>query len=340
MHNYNVGDRVRVRSDLVVDRRYGDNTFVEAMTPLRGKVVTIKSLFCDSEYTIEEDSKYWTNEMLEGKEIVNKHKIGDKVTVRGDLEYCQQYGANAVNGDMMNFKGQEVTIKSIVNESRGQYTIEEADWTWTNEMFIEEAEGITTPEGFDDYKVGDKVKVKSTLMAGDRWKCCGTTIEMAQLRGKIVTIKTVRTEHGAKYYTIEETHYNWVSEMFEGRIGGGETPSKLINADIPLKPIEVGDRVRVKRNINTDMSFQGWSISEDMVDLRGSIITITYVGRDSDGIYYESEDEDEDELTWTIDMIERLDIVPKSSEAGIIKAMKNFSDEDLEWEIERRRKQV
>lgn len=271
MHNYNVGDRVRVKSDLIVNRRYGDNTVVSDMTPLCGKVVTIKTLFRDSEYTIEESSRYWTNEMFESKDEI-----------------------------------------------------------------------ITTPEGFDDYNVGDRVKVIESLSVRDRWKCCGATSAMTELKGTIVTIKSVREERGAKYYTIEEDHYNynWVSEMFEGRIGI-QPHNDLVNGDMPLKPIGVGDRVRVKRNINTDMSFQGWNVSSDMVDLRGSIITISHVGRDSDGIYYDSEegDDDGDDLTWTIDMIERLDIVPKSSEAGIIKAMKNFSDEDLEWEIERRRKQ-
>lgn len=338
MSRYKVGDRVKIKSNLVVDRHYGCNSFVQAMTPMLGKVATIKSICGSSEYTLQEFGKYWTDEMIEGLEIIDKYKVGDVVTVRSDLEYCQGYGANAVNGDMMNYRGQEVTIKSIVNESRGQYTIEEADWTWTTEMFVSKSNGITTPEGFDDYKVGDKVKVKDNLDIHDNWKCCGATSSMVELKGKIVTISNVKVEDGYNYYNVEEDPCWWVSEMFEGRIGGTRGQD-LVNANLLLKPIEVGDRVRVKKRLDTDMSFQGWTVTQDMVDLGGSIITITYVGRDSDGVYYESEDEDGDDIIWTIDMIERLDIIPKSSEAGIIKAMKNFSDEDLEWELERRRKQ-
>ena len=39
---YKVGDKVRVREDLVVDQWYGDDIFVSGMDSYKGQVVTIK----------------------------------------------------------------------------------------------------------------------------------------------------------------------------------------------------------------------------------------------------------------------------------------------------------
>lgn len=70
MAKYKVGDKVRVRSDLKLGRRYlmedeetGDS-FVEPMDNLLGKVVTIKEIA--TKYRIEEMTYNWTDEMFEG----------------------------------------------------------------------------------------------------------------------------------------------------------------------------------------------------------------------------------------------------------------------------------
>lgn len=68
------------------------------------------------------------------------------------------------------------------------------------------------------YNVGDKVRVRKDLRAGDGklylmdGKSFGDTFvdNMAHLVGKVVTIKTAN-----KMYTIEECGYNWTDEMFE-----------------------------------------------------------------------------------------------------------------------------
>ena len=85
---YKVGDKVRVRIDLVVGRIYGAETFVSDMENLKGKQVTIKG-FYDNKYLIEEDDAiwFWTDEMLSPVEetfnvgdVVYDDK-GDKVTL-------------------------------------------------------------------------------------------------------------------------------------------------------------------------------------------------------------------------------------------------------------------
>lgn len=74
---YKVGDLVRVRSDLVVDGRYGSCRFAHEMAKFKGKVVTIASVLEKlNNYRIEEGGFYWTDEMLEPIEEFN---VGDVV---------------------------------------------------------------------------------------------------------------------------------------------------------------------------------------------------------------------------------------------------------------------
>ena len=63
---FKVGDKVRVRKDLVLNHTYGNYFFVSIMEKFKGKIVTIISV-CNNRYEIEEDNKrcYWTDEMFE-----------------------------------------------------------------------------------------------------------------------------------------------------------------------------------------------------------------------------------------------------------------------------------
>lgn len=67
------------------------------------------------------------------------------------------------------------------------------------------------------YKVGDKVRVRKDLEIGERYYMEDASdhdsfVEgMDDLRGKIVAIKSCNGT-----YRIEERHFNWVDEMFEG----------------------------------------------------------------------------------------------------------------------------
>jgi len=86
---YNVGDTVKVRSDLIFDHNYGHNTFVEGMEICLGKNKRIESLAHNGQYILEDGtSYYWTNEMFEcsvlsnvigcpncGKSVSKKHNF-------------------------------------------------------------------------------------------------------------------------------------------------------------------------------------------------------------------------------------------------------------------------
>ena len=81
---YKIGDKVRVREDLVAEKQYGKEVFVSQMISFKGQIVTIKTVK-DSRYIIEEDCGdwYWTNGMF--IPTVTQYNIGDKVIVREDL---------------------------------------------------------------------------------------------------------------------------------------------------------------------------------------------------------------------------------------------------------------
>ena len=65
---YKIGDKVRVREDLIEYERYEEVLFVPSMSSFKGKIVTIYNT-TDIGYKIKEDSKryYWTDEMFSGK---------------------------------------------------------------------------------------------------------------------------------------------------------------------------------------------------------------------------------------------------------------------------------
>lgn len=104
---YKIGDRVKVREDLVVDEFYGGSCFISDMDKFKGKIVTIK-LKHNKEYRIEEMGYFWTDEMFEGLvEDKIELKVGDKVEIiRVD---CSDKTDNIKIGDV-------AIVISIINE--------------------------------------------------------------------------------------------------------------------------------------------------------------------------------------------------------------------------------
>lgn len=98
MSKYKVGDKVKVREDLIENKCYGSQTFVDKMMKLKGKEVTIKSTYdYDNidEYRIVESGYTWTNEMFEpvneNKEQPKYVKCIDNRDMKGTLEIGKIY---------------------------------------------------------------------------------------------------------------------------------------------------------------------------------------------------------------------------------------------------------
>ena len=91
---YKVGDKVRVRKDLVVNSYYGGADFVEEMKSFIGKVVTISKVIGNDYKILEDNGDYvWTKEIFEGlaneapsitKRINEKHNILNGLTNTDD----------------------------------------------------------------------------------------------------------------------------------------------------------------------------------------------------------------------------------------------------------------
>ncbi len=94
---FKVGDKVRVRRDLEVDKRYGNDSFVYGMKNFKGNIVTISS-DCGHHFEIKEDGGEWnwTPEMFES--IKNNRVIfKDNATIL--FKDGKKYVAKCCDGD-------------------------------------------------------------------------------------------------------------------------------------------------------------------------------------------------------------------------------------------------
>jgi hypothetical protein len=85
---YKIGDKVRVREDLIHGREYGGMTFY--MDGWKGKIVTISFVGSSDYYKIaeDEDEWSWTDEMFEDVPDINVGKIARTVDVGYYLKFC------------------------------------------------------------------------------------------------------------------------------------------------------------------------------------------------------------------------------------------------------------
>ena len=90
---YKVGDKVKVRKDLVADKDYGGYDFVSSMEKFKGEIVTIESVD-GNHYNIEEDEsefKYdWVDEMLEPiKVVTNWDKVKEELNLEDFVKHSE-----------------------------------------------------------------------------------------------------------------------------------------------------------------------------------------------------------------------------------------------------------
>lgn len=104
---YKVGDKVRVRNDLIEGKSYGGYLFTEAMTELKGQLVTIEELFkCDGGYFIEETNYIWTDEMFEdniedSKSGTKYHGVKVKILSPVDYFTCLDFEIASTEGGLL-----------------------------------------------------------------------------------------------------------------------------------------------------------------------------------------------------------------------------------------------
>jgi hypothetical protein len=154
---YKVGDEVKVRNDLIVDRCYNGFYFNKDMARWRGQIVTISEVENkDPCYRIKEDEgEYkwgWVDEMFEDTVENKKYKVGDKVKIREDLINGEEYGGIDYVSDMDKWKGKVVTISFADNDANNDcdcYGIAEDTeaWNWSAEMFEDVSDSDIPTDG-------------------------------------------------------------------------------------------------------------------------------------------------------------------------------------------------
>ena len=140
---HSVGDKVKIREDLVAEIMYGKEKFVSRMEEYRGCEATIVDAFYRNGgdlYLIDVDDKcwYWTNEMFK-EEHISKFNIGDKVRVRKDLEVYKKYNGLTLTNAMYECHDDIMTIESVDDDN---YICTESYYFWGEDMLekVEEEE--------------------------------------------------------------------------------------------------------------------------------------------------------------------------------------------------------
>nr|DAO33696.1 MAG TPA: Mind bomb SH3 repeat domain [Caudoviricetes sp.] len=88
-NKFKVGDKVRVREGLVVDKFYGDMYCYPLMDKIGGEILTVDSVQ-NIYYGVKENDCYWSDEMLEPvsiKKTLKNMEKGDVVVNKPDYDY-------------------------------------------------------------------------------------------------------------------------------------------------------------------------------------------------------------------------------------------------------------
>ena len=99
MNEFKIGDKVRLRDDLEVRRRYGKLEFLSGMRNLEGKELTIDFISEEGNYGFEESSYVCSEEML--KKVFNDSDLLefalDKLLDMTKEELIEKYKENKIN---------------------------------------------------------------------------------------------------------------------------------------------------------------------------------------------------------------------------------------------------
>lgn len=134
---FKVGDKVRVREDLEINKMYGNYGFIKDMAHLKGKITTIKEVLKRG-YRIEEYCYTWTDEMLEEVKKEAQQKTFREVIAdikKGEVWESEEkiISLMSTNDVVITLKDRDRRINSmgfvsstLYHLQRKEYTFEEA----------------------------------------------------------------------------------------------------------------------------------------------------------------------------------------------------------------------
>ena len=151
---YKVGDKVKLRDDLEVGERYGNCSFSDFMTHLKGKTVTIRKVSC-GRYQLNESFHVVSEEMIEY--VTNKITTKDELK-KGDIITLE-------NGNKLVI-GCDVFFLDIYNDNNdgGKYEDKCFNYDFTCKYRAGyDIVKVERPIGFETVYVRRKTKRKMTV---------------------------------------------------------------------------------------------------------------------------------------------------------------------------------
>lgn len=183
---YKVGDKVRIREDLVTGGNYGGYVAVDDMTDMCGSVVTIEDVDKSSGYGIKEDPKgyTWTDEMFEP---VEEMSVEEAIEILAEL-CMKQYTCSKCPIQCIDRKK---TCVSIRRENPTEVVKVLEQWKADNEK-----KPIETELACIVRVIEDTGKVKRCVYEED-------VTEVKEEAMKMV-LKEYCKEHEGKFFTVYE----------------------------------------------------------------------------------------------------------------------------------------
>jgi len=223
---YKVGDKVRVRLDLISGTAYGKDAFVSGMEKMKGKIVTICNVgeVCG----IKECGYNWTEGMLEPVHVVAtmKFKVGDTVYA----EWMSHKGeAVVVEVDPLGKNGMTYRVqfsdadnplwvydRDVRAISKNRIVIESDGTTTTATLFdreqkVKTAESKCSPDDTFDFVTGAKLAFDRLISGENKSYKCGNKVRVISdgcfheyKIGSIVTLKEYFGKQATHAYSNDE----------------------------------------------------------------------------------------------------------------------------------------
>ena len=192
---FEIGDKVKVKNNLITGKLYGTQSFVCNMEKYKSKIVTIRNVYAHF-YEIEEDRGvwYWTDEMFENGTVL----------VKDDKEYFENKKTYRYDSSLENLKDNKGDLGKIIKIEEPKYqTVYESKVEILDEAEKRYLRGVIRPYktvkyiNKSTYDGGKKASLIITVLDidGDNWEI---QLPLFETRNMYQNMKN------DKEYTLEE----------------------------------------------------------------------------------------------------------------------------------------
>lgn len=268
---YQKGDKVVIRKDLEVGKKYGSVIWTEKMTELlKLPYLTVSFDFVTGIYSVEETGYTISEEMIshkyeEEEAVDTKYQKGDKVVLRKDLDVGNKYG-NLTWLEGMEFMKNKFFTSILRITNQGNY-LADTGLNISEEMISHKYEEENTMD--TGFQKGDKVVIRQDLKVGKKYGNVTWLDGMESMKNMLFTSIIQRAEERT-YLT--DTGWAISEEMISHKYKEQEETK-----------YQKGDKVVLRKDLEPDVTYSGSSWVEGMQELSElPYVEITDVGEHKD----------------------------------------------------------